>query len=99
MLLTVKDYGPGAGKTIPKPPGYDPKNYAPEPTKDTWWARGPLPNQKYQFNENLDGSDATQINWDWVTGSRTERRKIWESIAITPWVTSVSARPSWVRTA
>ena len=78
MLLTIKDYGPGADKTIARPPGYDPKNYVPEPKYSTWWARGPLANGKFQLNENMDGTDVTEINWRWVNGSRAERRKIWE---------------------
>lgn len=78
MLLTIKDYGAGADKTIPKPPGYDPKNYAPEPNKDTWWSGAYLPNHKFELNENMDGTDFTEINWDWVTADRAGRRRIWE---------------------
>jgi hypothetical protein len=79
MLLTIKDYGPNADKTIPKPPGYDPRSYCPEPKEETLYHRGHvLPNFKYEFNENLDGTDATEINQGWVNASRAERRKIWE---------------------
>jgi hypothetical protein len=78
MLLTIKDYGPGADKMLPKPPGYDPKNYAPETRKDTWFAGAPLPNQKFELNENMDGTDFTEINWNWVNANRQERRRIWE---------------------
>ena len=34
MLATIKDYGPDADKSIPQPPHYDPKNYAPEKITD-----------------------------------------------------------------
>lgn len=79
MLITIKDYGPRADKTIPKPPGYDPKNYAPEPMKDTFWHRGgALPNHEYEVNENLDGTDVAEINRAYITGSRADRRRIWE---------------------
>lgn len=79
LLATIKDYGPTADKTIPEPPNYDPKNYCPETIKDTWWfTGGVLPNSKYELNENLDGTDVTEINWDYITGSRSDRRRIWE---------------------
>lgn len=79
LLATIKDYGPGADKTIPKPPGYDPKNYAPERITDTWWyTGGVLPNSKYELNENLDGTDVTEINWSYINGGRANRRRIWE---------------------
>jgi hypothetical protein len=78
MLLTIKDYGAGADKTIPKPPNYDPKNYAPEQRKDTWWSGAVLPNRKYELNENMDGTDFTEINWGWLDAGRAGRRRIWE---------------------
>ena len=79
LLATIKDYGPGADKTIPKPPGYDPKNYVPEPREDTFWHEGgALPNSKFELNENMDGTDAAEINWNYISGGRAERRRIWE---------------------
>ena len=79
LLATVKDYGAKGAKPVPEPPGYDPKNYAPEPTADTFWLRGgALPNHKYELNENLDGTDAAEINYNYVVGSRAERKRIWE---------------------
>ena len=78
LLATVKDYGKPA-KIVPEPPGYDPRNYAPEPTADTFWLRGgALPNHKYELNENLDGTDAAEINYNYIVGSRAERKRIWE---------------------
>jgi hypothetical protein len=78
MLLTIKDYGPGADKTLSQPPRYDARNYCPEERSDTWWAGGPLPNGKFQLNENMDGTDFAEINWDWVDASREGRKRIWE---------------------
>jgi hypothetical protein len=79
MLMTIKDYGPHADKTIPQPPGYNPINYCPESKEDTWWyPNGVLPNSKYEVNENLDGTDLTEANQGWLEANRAERRKIWE---------------------
>jgi hypothetical protein len=79
MLMTIKDYGPHADKTIPKPAGYDPINYCPERIEDTFWhGGGPLPNAKYEVNEMLDGTDLAEVNQGWLTANRAERRKIWE---------------------
>jgi len=79
MLMTIKDYGPNADKTIPKPPGYDPINYCPKRKEETFWYRGgPLPNSKYEVNEMLDGTDLTEVNQGWLNANRAERRRIWE---------------------
>jgi len=79
MLATIKDYGPGADKSIPQPPHYDPKNYAPEKITDTFWLHGgSLPNHKYELNENMDGTDAADLNGGYITGNRAVRRQIWE---------------------
>jgi hypothetical protein len=79
LLATIKDYGDGADKSIAKPPRYDPKNYAPEPIEDTFWHYGgALPNRKFELNENLDGTDVTEINWNYINGGRDERRRVWE---------------------
>jgi len=78
MLATIKDYGPGADKSIPMPPHYDPKNYAPEPKSDTFWFKGGvLPNHKYELNENMDGTDAADLNRGYITGNRALRAEIW----------------------
>jgi hypothetical protein len=79
MLATIKDYGPGVDKSIPQPPNYNPKNYAPEPKSDTFWFKGGvLPNHKYELNENMDGTDAADLQQGYITGDRAQRRKIWE---------------------
>ncbi|MEO7143320.1 MAG: FAD-dependent oxidoreductase [Bryobacteraceae bacterium] len=82
LLITIKDYGPGADKTIAKPPHYDPKNYAPEQPKTTFWYRGGmLPNHKAEVNEMLDGSDAVDLadlNRDYINGNRASRHRVWE---------------------
>ena len=79
MLMTIKDYGPNADKTIPQPPGYNPINYSPERSQDTFWhGGGVLPNAKYEVNEMLDGTDLAEVNQGWLTANRAERRRIWE---------------------
>jgi FAD dependent oxidoreductase/S-layer homology domain len=79
MLLTIKDYGPGADKTIARPPGYNPRNYAPLPRDETFWYRGGiLPNGKFEVNENLDGTDAVGLNAGYLDGDRSVRRRVWE---------------------
>jgi len=79
MLLTIKDYGPGADKTIAEPLGYNPKNYAPLPKAETFWYRsGILPNGKFEVNENLDGTDAVGLNAGYLDGNRSVRRRVWE---------------------
>jgi len=70
VVAILKDFGPGADKTIPEPPGYDPRNYdgciAPVQdsegggtTKD--WdkmlAYGRLPNGKFMINWPKAGND------------------------------------------
>ena len=78
MLATIKDYGPGADKSIAQPPHYDPKNYAPEPKSDTFWFKGGvLPNHKYELNENMDGTDAADLNRGYINGDRALRAEIW----------------------
>ena len=79
LLMTIKDYGPGADKSIPMPPGYDAINYCPEKKEDTFWFKGgPLPNYKYEVNEMLDGTDLTEVNQGWLEADRAGRRRIWE---------------------
>ncbi|MGH9666478.1 MAG: FAD-dependent oxidoreductase, partial [Bryobacteraceae bacterium] len=82
LLITIKDYGPGANKTIPKPPHYDPKNYAPEKDRATFWYRGGmLPNHKAEVNEMLDGTDAVDLadlNKEYINGTRADRHRVWE---------------------
>jgi hypothetical protein len=78
MLATIKDYGPGADKSIPQPPNYNPRNYAPEPKSDTFWFKGGvLPNHKYELNENMDGTDAADLQQGYITGNRAVRAEIW----------------------
>jgi hypothetical protein len=80
MLLIFKDYGPGADKTIPRPPGFDPKRYAPEQKDQTAWFNGgkALPGKKYTVNENLDGTDMAEFAQHYITASRAERQRIWD---------------------
>jgi ribulose 1,5-bisphosphate synthetase/thiazole synthase len=86
MIMTIKDYGPGADRTVPRPPHYNPARYAPEAMSDTRWFGGTqLPNAKYIANENMDGTDVADdgfeerdVNRRYILGNRGERRKIWE---------------------
>lgn len=82
MLITIKDYGPSADKTIATPPNYDAKNYAPDKPEATFWHRGGLlPNHKAEVNETLDGTDAVDLadlNREYINGSRADRRRVWE---------------------
>ncbi|MEX2262349.1 MAG: FAD-dependent oxidoreductase [Bryobacteraceae bacterium] len=71
MIITVKDYGHGADKTIPKPPGYDPANYVPSPAKTV----PNLPNGK----TNLGATDITDLNATYIDGDRAERQRIYEA--------------------
>ena len=78
MLIVIKDYGQGADRTIPKPAGYDPEKYSRKAKEDSWWYRGPLPNGKYQLNEDIRGTDFAEMNRKYVTGTRVDRRRVWE---------------------
>ncbi len=77
-LMTVKDFGPGANKTIPKPPGYDPTLYDQAPKWSQSWAvtSGKLPNNKYEINQHPEGSDLQGVNYKYPTASYSERRVI-----------------------
>jgi hypothetical protein len=77
-LMTVEDYGPGADKTIPKPPGYDPRKYEHAPKFDVSWAvtSGKLPNHKYEVNQHPQGSDLQVVNYPYPTTTYAERRRI-----------------------
>jgi hypothetical protein len=77
-LMIVKDYGPGADRTIPQPPGYDPKKYDHAPKFDVSWAKtsGKLPNDKYEINQHPHGSDLQGVNWGYANADLKERRRI-----------------------
>ena len=77
-LLTVKDYGPGQARSIPKPPNYDPEDYRHSPAwKDSWAASsGRLPNGKFEINQHPWGTDLPGINYSYPTAGREERAEI-----------------------
>ena len=77
-LMTVQDYGPGADKTIPMPPGYDPRKYEHAPKWEQSWAvsSGRLPNHKFEVNQHPQGSDLQVVNYPYPTASYAERRRI-----------------------
>jgi hypothetical protein len=77
-LMTVKDYGPDADKTIPKPEGYDPKQYEHAVPFDKSWAvsSGILPDKKFEINQHPQGNDVQGINYDYPDASYKRRREI-----------------------
>ena len=79
-LMVVKDYGPGADKTIPMPSGYDPRKYEHAPRWEQSWAvsSGRLPNNKFEINQHPQGSDLQVVNYPYPTASYSERRRIEE---------------------
>jgi len=77
-LMTVKDFGPNADKTIPKPPGYDASKYEHAPPWSQSWnaTSGVLPNNKFEINQHPHGSDLQGINYGYPTASYAERRRL-----------------------
>jgi hypothetical protein len=77
-LMTVKDFGPGADKTIPRPEGYEPANYDHAPKWQVSWATssGTLPNRKYEINQHPHGSDLQGTNYAYPDASYAGRRRI-----------------------
>ncbi|HLJ56680.1 MAG TPA: FAD-dependent oxidoreductase, partial [Chthonomonadaceae bacterium] len=77
-LVTVKDYGPGADRTIPKPAGYRKEDYEHTPAwKDSWAVTsGKMPNGKYELNQHPQGGDLQEVNYGYPEGSYAERARI-----------------------
>lgn len=77
-LMTVKDYGPGADRTIPRPEGYDIEKYRYAPPWPRSWnaTSGKLPNNKYEINQHPYGSDLQGQNYDYPEASYERRREI-----------------------
>lgn len=80
ILLAVKDYGPGADKTIPQPPFYDKNNYIHTPPWEKTWAYlyGRFPGGKFEINQHPQGSNLPGINYDYPTASWKRRDEIAE---------------------
>ena len=68
LFAIAKDYGPGADKTIPKPPGYEPSRYNP-----VRQLRPSLPNRKMVISAEL-----TDLPNQYIEGDRAERKRIFE---------------------
>jgi hypothetical protein len=77
-LLTVKDYGPGADKTIPKPRGYRKEDFIHTPAWKQSWAvtSGSMPGNKYELNQHPEGGDLQEINYPYPTGDAKTRDRI-----------------------
>lgn len=80
ILLTVKDYGKEADKTIPQPPFYNKENYTRTPPWEKTWAYlyGRIPGEKFEINQHPQGSDLPGINYDYPTASWKRRDEIAE---------------------
>lgn len=68
LFAIAKDYGPGADRTIPKPPDYDPSRYVPVPP-----LRSTLPNRKLVI-----GVELTDFSNAYLEGDRKQRKRIFE---------------------
>lgn len=77
-LLTVKDYGPGADKTIPMPPGYRKEDFVHTPAWLESWAvtSGKMPNSKYELNQHPQGGDIQGINYGYPEAGYPERLRL-----------------------
>jgi hypothetical protein len=77
-LVTVKDYGPGADKTIPMPAGYRKEDYIHTPAwKDSWAVTsGKMPNGKYELNQHPQGGDIQEVNYGYPEGGYKERDRV-----------------------
>ena len=77
-LLTVKDYGAGADKSIPMPKGYRKEFYAHSPAWLDSWAvsAGRMPNDKLELNQHPEGGDRQEINYRYPTSDYAERVRV-----------------------
>jgi hypothetical protein len=77
-LIDVKDYGRGADKTIPMPPGYRRDDFVHAPAwKDSWAVTsGKMPGGMYELNQHPQGNDLQAINYGYPTASYAERARI-----------------------
>lgn len=77
-LMTVRDYGEGADRTIEKPDGYEESKYRHAPPWDRSWnaTSGKLPNDKYEINQHPYGSDLQGANYAYPEASYDRRRAL-----------------------
>lgn len=80
ILLAVKDYGPGADRTISQPPFYDKNHYIHTPPWEKTWAYlyGRFPGGKFEINQHPQGSNLPGINYDYPTAGWKRRDEIAE---------------------
>ena len=79
-LVTVKDYGPNADRTIPKPAHYAREEFL-DPTLPDWkstWAydSGVMPYSKHELNQHPRGADLQGTNYAYPTGDYKTRARI-----------------------
>lgn len=79
-LLTVKDFGPNADKTLPTPPNYNRDEFD-DPSLPTWrstWAAtsGAMSNGKFELNQHPKGGDLQGINYRYPEGDYAERKRV-----------------------
>ncbi len=77
-LLTVKDYGKGADKTIPRPAGYRKEDFIHSPAWAQSWAvtSGTMPGSKLELNQHPQGGDIQGINYKYPLSGYAERDRI-----------------------
>src|SRR5207237_273196 len=77
-LLTVKDYGPNADKTLTPPPGYRKEDFIHTPAwKDSWAVTsGKMPGGKYELNQHPEGGDLQEVNYGYPEGDYKERARV-----------------------
>lgn len=78
-LFVVKDYGPNADKTLPKPPpGYRKEDFIHSPAwKDSWaYTSGSMPGNKYELNQHPQGGDIQGINYSYPEANYAERARL-----------------------
>ncbi len=77
-LITVKKYPSGTNHTIPKPKGYNEKDFIHAlPWKQTWaYLYGRLPDDEFEINQHPVGNDLQGINYKYPTAGYVERAKI-----------------------
>ncbi|HEV2473681.1 MAG TPA: FAD-dependent oxidoreductase [Chthonomonadales bacterium] len=79
-LLTVKDYGKAADRTIAAPPGYRMEDYIHTPAWKQSWAvtSGRMPGGKYELNQHPEGGDLQEVNYPYPTAGYAVRARIEE---------------------
>ena len=76
-LLTVKDYGAGNDKTIPRPEGYHKEDFIHTPGWKQSWAvtSGTMPGSKLELNQHPQGGDIQGLNYRYPLMSYRDRAR------------------------